>query len=492
MSDGARVVTSVEGGPTVIRDARTLRPLARFAAGGATAALGPDDRTLLLGGSDGTVRFLDLATGRVRRASGRHVGAVVRATFGASGRIAATAGEDKRVVVWDVVAAAARDTLDGHAGQITGVEISPDGGTLYSSGFDSRVVVWDLAGARRLGRPFSTGSEGDGAAPGTLGFRMGTMFPSYGLDPDGRTLAVGHDDGTVTLTDARTLREIARVPAAREPISGLAFVPGSRTVVAGAQDALLAVDTGPGHGVTPLRGHAGATFRPSVSADGRRMSTIEFGGHLMLWTLRGGRQAGPPRPYYSSGLEDASISPDGRTLAVLIPGTGIELVDTGTLGRRAVLAGSGTARFFTQFSPDGRYILAGGVGGWVRVWSAETGRPVARVFAGNTDVVLWAAMSPDGRLLAAGSYDGTLGLFDFASRRPLALRLPGLPNRPVAPLFTPDGTHLLAVSYGGPGYRWDVRPSSWARQACAVAGRTLTRAEWAEVLPGRPYAPACG
>ena len=177
MSDGARVVTSVEGGPTVIRDARTLRPLARFAAGGATAALGPDDRTLLLGGSDGTVRFLDLATGRVRRASGRHVGAVVRATFGASGRIAATAGEDKRVIVWDVVAAAARDTLDGHAGQITGVEISPDGGTLYSSGFDSRVVVWDLAGARRLGRPFSTGSEGDGAAPGTLGFRMGIDVP---------------------------------------------------------------------------------------------------------------------------------------------------------------------------------------------------------------------------------------------------------------------------------------------------------------------------
>ena len=168
------------------------------------------------------------------------------------------------------------------------------------------------------------------------------------------------------------------------------------------------------------------------------------------------------------------------------------LVDADTLRRRAVLADSETARFFAQFSPDGRYILAGGIGGWVRVWSAETGRPVASVFAGNTEAVLWAAMSPDGRMLATGSYDGTLGLFDFASRRPLGVRLPGLPNRPVAPLFTPDGTHLLAVSYGGPGYRWDVRPSSWARQACAVAGRTLTRAEWAELLPGRQYAPACG
>ena len=27
--------------------------------------------------------------------------------------------------------------------------------------------------------------------------------------------------------------------------------------------------------------------------------------------------------------------------------------------------------------------------------------------------------------------------------------------------------------------------------ACAVAGRTLTRTEWTDALPGRDYAPAC-
>jgi hypothetical protein len=36
-----------------------------------------------------------------------------------------------------------------------------------------------------------------------------------------------------------------------------------------------------------------------------------------------------------------------------------------------------------------------------------------------------------------------------------------------------------------------VTPSSWARFACAVAGRTLSRAEWQEALPGRDYSPAC-
>ena len=83
--------------------------------------------------------------------------------------------------------------------------------------------------------------------------------------------------------------------------------------------------------------------------------------------------------------------------------------------------------------------------------------------------------SPDGRTLATGSTDGTIRLFDLRTQQPLGAPLPGLPNRAVAPQFTPDGAYLFAITDAGRAYRWDVRPSSWARHACAVAGRTLTR-----------------
>ena len=43
----------------------------------------------------------------------------------------------------------------------------------------------------------------------------------------------------------------------------------------------------------------------------------------------------------------------------------------------------------------------------------------------------------------------------------------------------------------GQAYRWDIRPASLVRQACQIAGRTLTRAEWDEFLPGHDYEPAC-
>ena len=78
-------------------------------------------------------------------------------------------------------------------------------------------------------------------------------------------------------------------------------------------------------------------------------------------------------------------------------------------------------------------------------------------------------MSPDGQTLATGSTDG-------------AVRLPQV---------TPDGAHLFAIFAAGRGYRWDVRPASRTRYACAVAGRPLTRAEWADALPERPFSPAC-
>jgi WD40 repeat protein len=100
-------------------------------------------------------------------------------------------------------------------------------------------------------------------------------------------------------------------------------------------------------------------------------------------------------------------------------------------------------------------------------------------------------MSRDGRTLATGGFDGTVRLWDLPTQREVGAPLPGLPGRLTVPQFTPDGRSLLAITDAGRAYLWDVRPSRWMRQACDVAGRTLTRTEWQDALPGRDYAPAC-
>jgi hypothetical protein len=39
--------------------------------------------------------------------------------------------------------------------------------------------------------------------------------------------------------------------------------------------------------------------------------------------------------------------------------------------------------------------------------------------------------------------------------------------------------------------RLALRQERWRDLACAIAGRELTRREWEEVLPDRPYREAC-
>lgn len=76
------------------------------------------------------------------------------------------------------------------------------------------------------------------------------------------------------------------------------------------------------------------------------------------------------------------------------------------------------------------------------------------------------------------------------NEQPIGAPLPGLPGQAVVGLLTPDANAVIAGYGTGQAYRWDLRPASLTRQACGIAGRTLTRAEWDGFLPGRDYEPA--
>jgi WD40 repeat protein len=101
------------------------------------------------------------------------------------------------------------------------------------------------------------------------------------------------------------------------------------------------------------------------------------------------------------------------------------------------------------------------------------------------------ALSPGDDVLATSSDDGTTQLWDVASGRPIGTPLPGVPGGPARAAFVAGGTGLVTIGRDGRGSLWDLRPESWVRRACAVAGRTLSLSEWRDALPERDYAPAC-
>ena len=496
--DGRRMVVVGYDGVTV-RDAATLAVLERLPGAGVSGslsasplrfqtvsapyALSSDDRTLAVGDTDGSLRLLDLETGDVRTASGRHAAAVSDARFTPDGRSVITTGDDGDIIVWDVRGAAAGERLSGHAGFVFSPMISRDGATLYTASLDGTVFIWDLAGSRRLGRPLAVGAEGTGGA-------------GMALSGDGAMIAVARGGGVVGLVDADSLQERRTVPVLPgDAVTRLGFVPGGHLLVVGGETgglALLDADSGR---MRKLSGHRSVHAQPGLQR--RRTPARHGGGRRDRPALVAARRAAHWARRCASATACTTRS-SARTAAgsrsCCSPRAECPTRwRSGTSGPGAswLACASATTATLVRFSPDGRLVAVGNNSGRAQVWSTTTWEPVSPSVGGHAGALNGAAISRDGSTLATGGDDGMVRLWDIGTGRALGAPLPGLVKQTVVPSFTADGTHLLAAYETGDAYLWDIRRESLVRQACRVAGRRLTRAEWDEFLPGRDYEPAC-
>jgi WD40 repeat protein/DNA-binding SARP family transcriptional activator len=446
-----------------------------------TLAFSPDGRTLAASHRQrGEILLIDPATGKRRRTLTGHPAAVVALRFSHDGATLASTDENGTAIIWDLATGRTQETLVGHTAAVTGVAFSPDDRTLYTASGDRSVLVWDLAGDRRLSRSFTAARR----------------VSSQSFSKRGALLARGYSNGMVTLTDLTR-----RAPAA-----------------------------------TPLQAHSGAVQAVALSPDGRLLASAD--AHTaIVWDLATRRPTGRPIPITenpplisSPDITDLALSPDGKTLAI---GDNLDRVTLWDLTSRtrwvlqaagansfqfspdgtilAVASHGGEVRLWevaarslvprwrlpadrtdasaVAFTPDGRTLATGGQEGTVVLWDMRTGRQLGAPLVGHASGVANSAFSPDGRLLA--TVNGEAILWDLASHTQIGAALPIRSEGPHAVAFLPGGSQLAVAAPSGSVLVWDVNPTSWRARACAVAGRTLTRAEWDEFLPGRPYQDVC-
>jgi WD40 repeat protein/DNA-binding SARP family transcriptional activator len=511
IASGAQVVTSsASADVTIIRDAATLQPLRRLRGGDIRGVLSPDGRLVAFGSADGSVRILDLHTGVLRTAADRHDGVVTDLRFTPDARRLLTTGADGRLIEWNVADARRLETFTGHAGSVSQIAIAPDGSTAYTAGEDGTVIAWDLAGNRRLGRPFTapprSATMALGSGDGTTNFDpAGTTVPVAGFavapTPDGRGFAVPDDAGYVDVFDSRTLKRTARLPVSPgRQVAAVALAPDGRTVAATTQDGHLRFGDlrHPQRLGAPLAVTDWPVWSLAFSGDGRWLATAgditSSDPPLQLWDVRHRRLMNTallsPR---TADASDVTFSPDGTRLAAAVNDsegtTAIEILSVPQLAQLKKLpTDAGTS---LRFSPDGRLLVFGDVHGRVWLYDTHTWTPRGSPLVAHTGAVVTVSFSPDGRTLATTSDDGTTRLWDVSSARAIGTALPGPAQHYVAAAFVDGGTHLVTLDDNGHGNLWDIQPQSWARRACQIAGRTLTRTEWNAALSERTYAPAC-
>jgi WD40 repeat protein len=217
------------------------------------------------------------------------------------------------------------------------------------------------------------------------------------------------------------------------------------------------------------------------------LATAGVDGYLRVYDLLSGRSV--VRLKTTGTLQDVDFSSDGKRIAAagLHGDIVIWNLVSGAL-ERTIRHKTGILSI--RFSRDGKQIATGDFEGNVDFWDPATGSHVGRTLGGQNGAVLSVTFDPTGAEVMTTSTDGKLRLWNLASGKLVGAPLPGADTGGWGTFF-PDGRRVIAVFDSGVGVVWNVDPNAWKAQACAIAHRNLTRAEWRDLLPQRSYRRVC-
>jgi len=240
------------------------------------------------------------------------------------------------------------------------------------------------------------------------------------------------------------------------------------------------------------------------SPDGRRLVTDD-GRYLQLWNVADPRhpdaiESIPTAP--GSSLPDAlSYSPDGRSVLTTDSNERrLTVVDMKTRRIQWTRIVYGLRLNQAAISPDGNTIAVNSgddENGDLTLYRGRTGEQINSVATASDGGV---AYLHGGAWLIATSGTSNPGaqLYDARTLQPIGIPFPTTfhvfgsdccsERRYVG--ADPVGTMFSAATIGDQTV-WDANPAHWQTVACQIAGRNLTRAEWHQYLPDRPYQATC-
>ena len=349
------------------------------------------------------------------------------------------------------------------------------------------------------------------------GERTASVEGSGGLfGPDGRTIAVNRDAGTLPreldLVDMATGQRRPLLGAHDERILHRAFSRDGDMLATAADDRTVRVwETATGRELFVLAGHTGRVLSAEFSPDGTSLYSTGLDRTIITWDLDARRTIERtllPSTAGDVSAETIALTSDESTFVAIgaIGNAQLVAVDLAS-GRAAEALDTGHGVGYAVLPSGGSTVITGGDDGSIRRWNASTGELLAELTPDDdapgffplavtsdaetvylqtghdtlqaydavtlaarpgTEVdvgagIITGAVSADGHTLAVSTFDPpAIKLVDVATSEVRSLDVPG----DVSALgFSPDGSVVAAGDFDGRVFRIDVSATALIGEA---------------------------
>ncbi|CAI7600497.1 unnamed protein product [Penicillium discolor] len=408
--------------------------------------------------NDQVMMLFDTGTWHPRKILRGHSDAILSLAFSPDNRQLVSGSFDLTVKIWDTTTGDLQETLVGHTSLVYTVAFSPDGKQIVS-GSNGAVIFWNAATGDLEGKSLVTTARSVAFSPDSKQVAVGCaggsihiwgpagdlktlerhlgIVTSMAFSPDGKQIVTGCSDTTIKRWD-NTIGAIQKVVGHSDRASTVAFSPDCKLIASGSPDETIKLwDAATGDLRKTIAGQLNPVRDLAFSPDNRQMASCTY-RTLKLWDVVTGDLQN------SSKSDDPFItvafSPDGKQIASGHVKGNINLWDTATGDHQKALVGhkskiesvTGLNVFDVSvktvtFSPDGKLIASASADATIKLWDTATGdlqktlvcHPKSinildpTILVGESDWIITLAFSSDSQHIAVVCENKTIKVWSI-------------------------------------------------------------------------------